>query len=184
MQSQVKTLTEQKENLEPKAAGYDRLRTERDAAVLAKTEAESAAGKAEELNRVASRAKTLRALAEFCVQSLVAGDQSTATQHQRLFALKFLLTTKLSADKNTEGEVYELMGVPQEDVSVWRDCTSAWRDINAERLVEIYSLPDSTLSDKKKWFLKNLLAIKFSIDVNAELRKREQRRMEGSWRPS
>ena len=185
LQSQVKTLTEQKENLAPKAAGYDRLRTERDAAVLAKTEAESAAArKAEELNRVASRAKTLRALAEFCVQSLVAGDESTATQHQRLFALKFLLTTKLSADKNTEGEVYELMGVPQEDVSVWRDCTNAWRDINAERLVEIYSAPDSTLSDQKKWFLKNLLAIKFNIDVNAELRKREQRRMEGSWRPS
>ena len=91
LQSQVKTLTEQKENLEPKAAGYDRLRTERDAAVLAKTEAESAAArKAEELNRVASRAKTLRALAEFCVQNLVAGDESTATQRQRLFCSEVL----------------------------------------------------------------------------------------------
>ena len=69
LQSQVKTLSERMQSLEPKAAGYDRLRTERDAAVLAKTEAESAAAhKAEELNRVVSRAKTLRAFAEFCVK--------------------------------------------------------------------------------------------------------------------
>jgi hypothetical protein len=66
---------------------------------------------------------------------------------------------------------------------VWRGCLSAWGDVNAGMLVEIYAAPDSTLSDNKKWFLKNLLAIKFSIDVNAELRKiREQRRMEGPWR--
>ncbi len=49
-------------------------------------------------------------------------------------------------------------------------------DLNAGRLVEIYAAPDSTLSDNKKWLLKNLLAIKFSIDVDADLRKiREQR---------
>jgi hypothetical protein len=59
---------------------------------------------------------------------------------------------------------------------------SAWGDVNAERLVEIYAVPDSTLSDKKKWFLKNLLAIKFSIDVVAHLRKmREQRRTDVPW---
>ena len=187
LHSQVKRLTEHSESLEPKAAGYDRLRTERDAAVLAKTQAESAAArKAEELNRAVSRANTLRAFAEFCIKNLAAGDDSTATQHQRLFALKFLLTTKLSAElKNTEGEVYELMGVTQEDVSVWRGCLSAWGDVNAGRLVEIYAAPDSTLSDNKKWFLKNLLAIKFSIDLNAELRKiRERRQMEGPWHQS
>jgi hypothetical protein len=86
--------------------------------VQAKTEAESdAARKAEELNRVLSRTTTLRVFAEFCVQSLVAGDDPTMTQNQLLLALKFLLTTK-----NTGGEVYELIGVTQEDISVWRDC--------------------------------------------------------------
>ncbi len=58
-------------------------------------------------------------------------------------------------------------------------------DVNARRLVEIYAAPDSTLSDNKKWFLKNLLAIKFSTDLNVELRKiRERRQMEGPWHQS
>lgn len=186
LQSQVKTLTEHRENLEPKAAGYDRLRIERDAAVLAKIQAESTATqKAEELNRVVSRSNTLRAFAEFCVQNLTASDDSTATQHLRLFALKFLLTTKLSLElKNTEGEVYELMGFTQEDVSVWRSCLSAWGNVDAGMLVEIYAAPDSTLSDHKKWFLKNLLRIKFSVDVNAELRRIRQRPTDGLWRQS
>jgi hypothetical protein len=181
LQSQVKTLTEQIESLKPKAAGYDQLRTERDAAVLAKTQAESAAGrKAEESNSAVSRAKALRTFAEFCVQRVAGGDDSTATENKALFALKFLLTTRFSAElMNTESEIFELMGVTQEDVSVWRDCKSAWGDLNAERLVEIYAAPDSTLSDKKKWVLRNLLATKFSIDVDADLRtRREQRRME------
>ena len=73
--------------------------------MLAKAQAESAAARtAEEMNKAVSRANTLRAFAEFCIQNLAVGGDSTATQHQRLFALKFLLMTKLSAElKNTEG---------------------------------------------------------------------------------
>ena len=145
------------------------MRTERDSAVRAQKEAGSAlANAAKELERLTCCSNTLRAFAEFCVQQMAASD-SKKTKDPRLFALSFLLTNKPAQSLELKNADNELMGVTKDDLSVWRTCFSLWGHHYAEKLLEIYTAPDSKLSDEKRWFLKNFLAMKFNIDADTEL---------------
>ncbi len=168
--TQVDGLTKANLDIKTKADGYDHMKTERDLALGKKDEAISALNKTtEDFNKITKRVQRLRAFAEFCIPHLVATDGISVTEEKRKFALKFFL----GSDKS-QSEVYDLLCVPEQDIDLWRQYASAWGPVkDSNKLLEYYmALGDADIS--KKWFLGQLLFIKFKVDVDLELKKREK----------